>query len=187
MMNNKMNEMMEAMMSKMMESMAEQMMTAMMNSMMNAMTPQVANAEATDKPKTATRARVTAEEYLANPDAFDIKETAKAVTKTDYSNLQMELVGMRMVQYNMPVNSTIWQYTDMMVRKAGGRCTKYQGQFYWIFDDTTESTAGTKRKLFLQTFKIKTEFTAQEEQAIKAYKKQKQVERAKRLLESEEQ
>ena len=182
-MNNKMNEMMNAMMEQMMGKMMESMMESMMNAMMTAMTgtPEVANAEAVEQPKavkTGTKA-ISREEFLAMAEAPTAKN---AVPEVDYSELDVMAYGNKMVKYNQQVNSNIWQYTDMVVRtKYNGRCTKYRGEFVWVFDNPAD------RKNFLQCFQIKTEFSDEELQAIKLYKKNKQIARAKKLLESEEQ
>lgn len=160
--------------------------TPEMIAMMTQEKPEIANANAVEtvietpvttpvvEKKTGIQT-LSREEFLAMADAPKTY-TKKAV---DYTGLDIMAYGSKMVKYNMKVNSNIWQYTDMLVRnKYNGRCSKYRGEFVWTFDEPHD------RKNFLQCFQVKTEFTAEELETIRTYKKNKEVARAKRLLES---
>lgn len=171
-----MKTMMKEMMREMMQEMMKDVMSEMMGEMMGK--PEVANAVAVDTPVVEKKTGIqtlSREEFLAMADAPKT-DTKKAV---DYTGLDIMAYGSKMVKYNMKVNSNIWQYTDMLVRnKYNGRCSKYRGEFVWTFDEPHD------RKNFLQCFQVKTEFTAEELEAIRTYKKNKEVARAKKLLES---
>ena len=160
--------------------------TPEMIAMMNQEKPEIANANAVETVietpvTTPVVEKKTGVQTYSRDEFLAMADTPKSNTKkaVDYTDLDIVIVGKRMVKYNMPVNSDIWQYTDMVIKnKFNGRGTKYQGQYLWIFDEPHD------HKNFLQCFQVKTEFTAEELEAIRTYKKNKEVARAKKLLES---